>query len=144
MPQVKVKISNAEPNTGKKLIAILTNAPLRRFGYPEIVQWQEYIKEVDESTDAVPPNSNERTASLYKQGEEKTFNVNERKISSTTRLYLPEDTVDVNAITLKDYFATKVINQFPGVAGGDQAWKFAEGILKEVIAIKQANGEMPV
>ncbi len=38
------------------------------------------------------------------------FMINQRKISSTTRLYLSDDTVDPNAITLAFYFESKHTN----------------------------------
>ena len=69
--------------------------------------------------------------------------LNKRKIHNTTLLYLPDDTVNPNAITLAEYFRTKAINTFPGVANADPLRDVAEGILRQVILIKQANGEMP-
>ncbi|MCE2934691.1 MAG: hypothetical protein LW845_01570, partial [Flammeovirgaceae bacterium] len=66
-----------------------------------------------------------------------------RKIHGTTLLYLPENTTNPNAITLKEYFRTRTINDFPGVSGGDPARDFAEGLLRQMILIRQANGELP-
>jgi len=143
MAEVKRKITDNDPFTGKKLVAYLTNAPLNGSGYPSMIQWVEKVKETDETTDASPANSTERAVAAVRPVEY-TFHINNRKISSVTKLYLPDNTVDINAITLAEYFTTKVISTFPGVAGGDQAWKMAEGYLREVIAIKQANGELPV
>lgn len=143
MAQVKVKITNSDPETGKKMIAFLTGMPFVEYGNPTHVSFLVKFKEVDESTDAIPAGSTLNQVRAVKEAEY-LFGIGDRKISSTTKLYLPNDTQDVNAITLKDYFATKVINTYQGVAGGDQTWKFAEGILKEVIAIMQANGELPV
>jgi len=143
MAQVKVKITNTDPVTGKKMIAFLTGMPFVEYGNPVHVSFLIKFKEVDESTDAIPADSTLNAQRAVTQAEYR-FPIGFRKISSTTKLYLPDDTQDVNAITLEDYFANKVINTYQGVAGGDQTWKFAEGVLKEVIAIMQANGELPV
>jgi hypothetical protein len=143
MAQVKVKITNTDPVTGKKMIAFLTGMPFVEYGNPAHVSFLIKFKETDESTDAIPADGTLNAKRAVTQAEY-LFPINTRKISSTTKLYLPDDTQDVNAIALKDYFATKVINTYQGVAGGDQSWKFAEGVLKEVITVMQANGELPV
>lgn len=143
MAQVKVKITNTDPVTGKKMIALLTGMPFVEYGNPIHVSFLIKFKEVDETTDAAPANGTLNAQRAVTQAEY-TFPIGTRKISSTTKLYLPDDTQDVNAIMLQDYFSTKVINTYPGVGGGDQTWKFAEGVLKEVIAVMQANGELPV
>lgn len=143
MAEVKFKITNNDPVTGKRMIAYLTGAPLGVGGYPSHVSYLIRLKENDENTDAVPPNNTDRTKKAYQSYEEK-FHINGQKIKLSTKIYLPEETQDPEAITLSEYFATKIISTLPGVGGGDQAWKFAEGILREVILIKQANGEMPV
>lgn len=142
MSKVRFKITNADLVTGKRMIAELTNAPIGRMGHPLFVQYLVTFKEVDESTDAVPANGTgwaKRAVSPY----EETFMINERKISSVSKLYLPDDTTDPNAITLADYFKSKILNTFPGVAGGDSLDVLARGILREVVAIQQVNGELP-
>jgi len=140
--EVKYKVTNNDPVTGKRMLVYLTGAPLKGNGAPDHVTYLVKLKEADDSSDAIPINSTERAIKAVSSYEER-FEINDRKISSVTRLYLPRNTQDPNAITLQDYFATKVISSFPGTNGGDQAWKFAEGILREVVLIKQANGEMP-
>ena len=141
MAQVKVNITNNDPVTGKKIKAQLTNMPFGFGGFPKIVQYLEVLKEVDDTTDAIPSGNTEREKKAVMQSEQ-TFVIDKRTIHKTTKVYVAVD--DPNAITLEEHFATKVINTLPGVGNADQSWKFVEGVLKEVIAIRQANGELPV
>jgi len=143
MAEVKFKITNNGSISGKKEIAYLTAMPFNGYGSPSFVGFLIRFKETDEITDAIPADSTLNARRVINVVEY-NFQIGLQKISSVTKLYLPDDTVDVDAITLQDYFATKVINSFPGVAGGDQAWKFAEGVLKEVVAIMQTNGELSI
>jgi hypothetical protein len=140
MAQIKRKVTDLDPTTGKKIIAFLTNAPIGEKGNPIFINYLLKYKEADESTD--PTGNDDLLRSIYTVREYR-FEINQRKISSSTLLYLLDDTVDPNAISLEDYFANKAINTFPGVNNGDAAWKYAEGILRQVILIKQANGELP-
>lgn len=126
--EVKYKVTNADPVTGKKMLVYLTAAPLRGDGAPSHINYLVKLKEVNESTDAIPAATDERSVKAVASYEDR-FEITDRKISSTTLLYLPDSTVDVNAISMRTFFATKIINTFPGVQGGDQAWKFAEGLL---------------
>lgn len=143
MAQVQCNVSSNDPVTGKKIKAQLTGAPIGFGGYPSHVTYKLIFKETDDNTDAIPSGPTEREKKAVSSYEE-TFQIDTRLISSTTKLYLPYDSQDVNKISLQDYFANKVINTYSGVGGGDASWKFAEGLLKEVVAIKQANGELPV
>lgn len=142
MSQVRFKITNTDPVTGKRMIAELTNISIGRFGYPLFVQYIVTLKETDETTDAAPINATERAKRAVSQYEE-TFNINDRKIDSVTKLYLPDNTTNPNAILLAEYFRKKVITSFPGVAGGDQFATLSRGVLREAIAIQQANSEQP-
>lgn len=74
-------------------------------------------------------------------------------IDSVTKLYLPgpDDLTDPenpvpypNAVLMSDYFQNKVLSTYPGVGGGKMLWEAIEGLCKEMIAIRQANGELPV
>jgi len=143
MAEVKCNVTNNDPDTGKKIKAFLSGAPLGFGGYPIHVSYILKYKEIDDVTDAIPPANTSTSRNSIKDIEE-TFYVTDRKISGVTKLYLPDDTVDINAVSLKDYFANKIINTYQGTGGGDPAWKFAEGVLKEVISIRQLNGELPV
>ncbi|MFN7465250.1 MAG: hypothetical protein ACK53T_01410 [Planctomycetota bacterium] len=143
MAQVKFKVTNNDPVTGKRMILELTAAPIGRDGYPLFVQYLVTLKETNETTDAIPNGTTQRARKAVESYEE-TFMINQRKISSTTRLYLSDDTVDPNAITLAFYFESKILNTFPGVGNGDCLDDLARGILREVILIRQANGELPV
>ncbi len=140
MPEIKRKVTDLDPTTGKKIIAFLTGAPLGGNGHPIHITYTLKYRENDESTDAT--GNNDLLRQIYTVREYR-FAINGRKISSTTLLYLPDDTTDPTAVTMSDFFTTKAINSFPGVANGDQAWKFAEGLLRQMILIKQANGELP-
>jgi len=143
MAEVKFKITNNDPVSGKRMIAYLTSAPLSVGGFPLFVQYLVKLKEVDESTDAIPAGNTDRAKQAVASFESAQYAINGRKISSITKLYLPDNTVDVNAITLQDYFANKIVTSFSGVGGSDPLSKLAEGILREVISIQQANGELP-
>ncbi len=140
--EVRFRISNNDPVSGKRIIAFLTNAPLGRDGTPLFIQYLVTLKEVDEVTDAIPSGTTKRAKRAVESYEE-TFVIDDRKIHGTTLLYLPENTTNPNAITLKEYFRTRTINDFPGVSGGDPARDFAEGLLRQMILIRQANGELP-
>ena len=149
MPQITHKVSNTDSTTNKKIIAYLTNIRMNPNGGIDSISYIIRLKETDEVTDAIPKDSTltaKRAVSAY----DETFQINptllegERKISSTTRLYLPVNTVDPNAMTLSGYFMDKIITSLPGVSGTSRVWEFAKGILREVILIKQANEELPV
>jgi hypothetical protein len=143
MSQVKHRITTNDPATGKRLIAELLVAPFGRFGYPLFVQYLVTVKETDEVTEATPPNQTDRGKRLVQAYEER-FEINDRKIHSSTLLYLPDNTTNPNAITLAEYFRTHALNTFSGVNGDDQLDILARGILREVIQIKKANGELPI
>lgn len=143
MAQVKFKVTNNDPLTGKRMIAELTNASIGRLGYPLFIQYLITIKETDEITNALPNGTTERAKKAVESYEE-TFYINERKISAINRLYLADNTDDPNAISLAEYFETKILNTFPGVGGGDRFDILIRGLLREVISIKQANGELPI
>jgi hypothetical protein len=143
MAEVKFKITNNGSISGKKEIAFLRAMPFNGYGSPSFVAFLIKFKEADETTDAIPADGTLNAKRVITQVEY-NFPIGDRKISSLTKLYLPDDTVDVNAVMLKDYFADKVINTYPNVAGGDPTWELAEGILKEVVAIMQTNGELSV
>lgn len=141
--EVKFKVTNSDPVTGKRMIVFLTNAPIGAEGYPLQIQYLVKLKEADETTDAAPADGSIRAKRAVETYEESFF-ITDRKINSTTLLYLPDDTTDPNAITLKEYFRTKVISSFPGVGGGDPFRDIGEGLLRQMVAIRQANGEMPL
>lgn len=96
---------------------------------------------------AVPTGQTRNEKRVVEEYTENFSTVN-KFIDSVTKLYVPglvdgnNDPIP-NAIALGEYLESKVINTFPGVAGGDQAWKFDEGRCKEMIAIRKANGELP-
>lgn len=140
--EIKRKITDSDPVTGKKMIAYLTLIMVDGRGVPLNVSYKVKYKEANETTDAVPPTNYVTTGKAYQPFDE-FYTIGKRKISSTTLLYLQDDTVDPNAITLEDYFATKTILSYPGVSNGDQFWKVAEGVLRQIILIRQANGEYP-
>lgn len=146
--EVKFKVTNTDPVTGKRVIAFLQDVRFGADGYPTEVRYIVTLKEVNETTDAIPLDNTERAKRAVESYEEVFYiaanpNFNQRKIHNTTLLYLPDNTVDPNAITLQEYFRTKAINTFPGVANADPLRDVAEGILRQVILIKQANGQMP-
>jgi len=104
--EVRFRISNNDPVSGKRIIAFLTNAPLGRDGTPLFIQYLVTLKEVDEVTDAIPSGTTQRSRRAVESYEE-TFVIDDRKIHGTTLLYLPENTTNPNAITLKEYFRTR-------------------------------------
>lgn len=94
------------------------------------------------NTDETDYNPNGSTLNKHQfQPFNDTF-ICDRYINDTTKVYTTVG--QPGAIHLKDYFELKAMNTLPGVANNSPIWKVIEGILKEVIAIKQANLELPV
>jgi hypothetical protein len=141
--EVRFKVTNSDPVTGKRMIVFLTGAPIGAQGYPVQIIYMVRLRESDEVTPAAPANNTERAKRAVQEYEE-IFYINERKIDSTTLLYLPDDTTNPNAITLADFFRTKSLNSFPGVSGNAPVRDFAEGLLRQMVLIKRANGDFPL
>jgi len=146
--QIKFNLPN-DAISGKKVKIMLTGVNFDQYGKVASVSY--IIKLTDPITDAdIPVTSEIQDASFYSK--EKTFLVNGKSILSTTRVYSPlkdSNGVDIpNAIKISDYLQLKAINTYKNpndtnLAGGDAAWKFIQAVLKEIVLIKQANGELP-
>lgn len=82
---------------------------------------------------------------------EKTFTLGNKAIVTATRVYSPlvNGVPGPGAAFISDYLQLKAINTFKNpndsnLAGGDASWKFIQAVLKEIVLIKQANGELPL
>lgn len=80
---------------------------------------------------------------LYKDYEE-TFSTAGKWINTSTKKILKDTTGVVNKARLTDYLRVKAMNSFPGVSNSSPVSLFIEGVLKEIIAIKQASKELPL
>jgi hypothetical protein len=138
---IKRKICNSDPASGKKMVAYFQSAPLGPDGYPYHIEMVVRLKEADEETEAAPPGTTERDQQRVSPYTE-IFRVDSRMIDPTTKVW---DTAGSNpsAIALTQYWADKVLNTFPGTAGSSPLKDLCEGMLREVIEIKHANGEWP-
>lgn len=62
-----------------------------------------------------------------------------RLINPNTKLYVSPGTP--GAVSMEVYLQDKAINSFPNVANADPFWDLIEGVCKEVIDIRKANGK---
>lgn len=135
--QIKFKIGT-DAATGK--VIKYTHMETRfKDGAPiELIGKISFHEVANENNDAVPVNA---TALAKKAVESFTENYScvNRYIDTTTKLYLNAE--NVGAVLLTDYLRDKAINSYPATANGDPLSKLVEGICKEVINIRKANGE---
>lgn len=153
-----------DPLTGKK--QKYTNNEVRiRNGIPIEFNGTMSFHELNDDQ-ATPPGSSERQKKSVESYTE-NFAINSitptknpdglLHIDSVTKQYvemidgggyvLQSDMVTPPAnpvMSLADYFALKALNSFPGTAGSDPLWGGIEGLCKEMIAIRQANGSLPM
>lgn len=150
MSQIKFNIVDSDPTLGvtfgKKIKFKMTGLSVGEDGYPLHMTGVISYHESNDS-DVVPPNNILSTRQALSPVEIR-IEVVGKIIDSTTLQYLPSLTDGngdpiANAVLLSSYLETKVINQYPGVSGTDQAWKFYEGVAKHIIDVLQANDELP-
>jgi hypothetical protein len=139
---IKHKICNNDPASGKKLVAYVQAVPFGPAGNPYHVEIVVHAKENDEETEATPPGTTERDKQRVQPWTELFTISSGRRIDPITKLW-DYDGSNQSAVELDAYFRDKLINTLPGVGGNDPLSKMCEGILREVINIKQANGEWP-
>lgn len=156
MANIKFNVGN-DPVTGKK--QKYTSVEVKfQYGVPIEFIGSMSLHEVNDDS-AVPAGS---LANQKRAVESRMENypgailgkpLDQQYMDSVTRLYLlgPNDLTDPenpvpypNAILMSDYFQNKVLSTYPGVGGGKMLWEAIEGLCKEMIAIRQANGELPV
>lgn len=138
-----------DPISGNKVKVLLTGANFDYRG--KLVSISYIIKLTNQADQEISPTSEIQDAAFFSK--EKVFFPNGKAILSTTRVYSPlvdgNGVAIPNAILISEYLQMKPINQFKNpndtnLAGGDASWKFLQSVLKEVVLIKQANGELPI
>lgn len=156
MATIKFNVGT-DPVTGKK--QKYTSVEVRfQYGVPiEFIGSMSFHENND--TPAVPGGTTERqkkSVESYMENYPGAIlgkSLDQQWMNSVSKLYLPgpNDLTDPenpvpypNAVLMSDYFQNKLINTFPNTGGGDALWKGIEGICKEMIAIRQANGELPI
>lgn len=147
--QIKFNLPN-DPTSGHKVKVLLTGVNFDQFG--KILSVSYIIKLTNAITDLdIPVTSEIQDAGFYSK--EKTFHLEGKSILSTTRVYSPLVTAQnvpiPNAILISDYLQLKNINAYKNpndtnLGGSDPAWRFIQAVLKEIVLIKQANGELPI
>lgn len=146
MAIIKFNVVANDPVTGKKVKFKLTFLGINEEGSITAIAGILSFHEANDDN-AIPVNATIQAKRVV-ESYEIIYQVADKIIDSVTKLYLPSlvdgnnDPIP-NAVPLSTYLSTKVINSYPGVGGGDQAWKFYEGVAKEIIAVRQANGELP-
>lgn len=134
-----------DPLTGKR--QKYTNVEVRfQYGAPiEFIGSMSFHEVNDDPAVNVGTTERQKRAT---QPYMENYSTLDKFIDSVSKLYvtgLTDQNGDPipNAVRLDVYLETKAINSFPGVAGADQLWKGLEGVCKEMIAVRQANGELP-
>lgn len=138
-----------DPLTGKK--QKYTNVEIRfQYGAPiEFIGSMSFHEVNDDPASSIGTTERQKKAVESYMDNYSTVG---RFIDSVTKLYLPglQDLTDPqnpvpypNAMLLTDYLELKAVNTFPSTAGGDALWKAMEGVCREMIAIRKANGELP-
>lgn len=145
MATVKFNIGN-DPVTGKKMK--YTNVEVR-FQYGEPIEFIGSISLHEVNDDPALPAGTDSRSKKAVESYMENFQTRGLFIDSVSKLYvagLTDGNGDPipNAIALGLYLEQKAINTFPGVAGADPLWQGIEGVCKEMVAIRQANGELPV
>jgi len=146
MALIKINVSNSDPVTGKKIKATLSGINFNLNGQVKHCTYIISFHEVNDSeTSPSGTNQQRRAVSSY----EERFDIENKAILSTTKIYsqlFESDGVTpiANAINLVSYLELKAINSFPGVANADPSWNAIQGIFKEIISIRQVNGELPI
>lgn len=135
--QLKFKIGT-DAATGKVIKYTHIETRFQNGSPIELIGKISFHEVANENNDALPVNA---TALAKKAVESFTENYScvGRYIDTTTKLYLNAE--DVGAVLLTDYLRDKAVNSYPSTAGADPLSKLVEGICKEVINIRKANGE---
>lgn len=151
MATIKFNVSANDPLTGKKMK--YTNLEIRfQHGVPIEFIGNISLHEINDDP-AIPAGSDSRSKRAVESYTE-NFAIGTRNIDSVTKHYavnvggnwFREDLITpiVNpVISLAFHFEQKTINSFPGVANADPLWELAEGLCKEMVNIRQINGELP-
>lgn len=139
MAQIKFNIG-IDALTGKRL-KYANNKVEIRDGQPLEFKGRISFHEAGNDADAIPLNQTQSAKRAIETIDD-YYNTNGRLINTTTKLYVAPGTI--GAVSLEIYLQDKALNSYPGVANADPFWKVIEGVCKEVIAIRQANGELPV
>ena len=138
--QIKVNIG-LDTLTNTKMKAELTGMSFTSNGALDHVTYIVRKYALDNTTLANAYGSETKRDLL--SAKEYNFQVNGKYINTSTKVIL-SDTLGVTPkAKLSDYLRLKALNSYPGVSNGDPAWEFIEGILREIIAIKQASKQLP-
>lgn len=141
--QIKFNISTADPVTGKKMKYTSTDIRIQ-YGTP--IEFIGAISFHEANDDPAIPSGSTGQAKKVVEAYMESYSTHGRMINSVTRLYVSSLTDSVGApianhVTLSSYLALKAYNSYPSTAGSDPIWKGMEGICKEMIAVRKANGE---
>lgn len=92
-----------------------------------------------DGTTELGPSGSDVDRELIK-AREVSFEITGRYINTVTKKYTNGG--GQNEVLLSEYLRTKAINTYPGVANADPLSDLVQGILREIISIKQANKEL--
>ncbi len=121
-----------------KYKAELTAMPFDGYGSPMFVQYLLRRYAFDGNTE-LTPSGNDVDRELL-TAKEVTFNIS-GYINTVTKK-LSKTNGGANQVLLSNYLKDKALNSYPGVANGDPLSDLIEGILREVVAIKQTNKQL--
>lgn len=144
MATIRVNVGT-DTERNKKVKADFNYMILGDNGQPNKIGYFLRYYELDNNTLSTSSGNNVLQRKLYDIVED-SFSF-DGVIDSGSKVYtsLTDETGSIipGAIDVKTYFENFAINELPGVGNSDPYWKTAQGILKEVISIRQANGELP-
>lgn len=153
MATIKFNVTANDPLTGKKVK--YTNTEIRfQYGAPIEIMGAISLHETNDDP-AVPPRTDSRSKKSVESYSD-YFTTRDKFIDTVTMLYAKQiadlswvlESDGVTPITnpvlrLDQYFEQYIINSLPGVAGGDRLWEVSEGICKQMMNVRKANGEFP-
>ena len=153
MATIKFNITNNDPVTRKRMK--YNNTEIRfQYGAPIEISGAISLHEINDSP-AVPAGSDSRSKKAVESYSD-YFTLLDKFIDTVSLLYAVKNANDewvlqsdgvtpvVNPVlSMAQYFEQYIINTLPGVAGGDQLWEISEGICKQMINVRKANGEFP-
>lgn len=137
---------NNDPTTGDKVKVQLTGMEFNIYG--KLTQMTFIVILTDPVNDLPINPISDIQQNLYTK--EITFAITGKAILSTTRVYTDPSGVGTvaNAVMIDDYVQLKATNtlQNPNgtlINGSDPTYKVIQAIFKELVLIRQANGQLP-
>lgn len=133
---VSFRVTNADPVTGKRIVYTSLQVTFTNGAPTEFVGLLSYR----ESNDSPAlPNGTTLAQKRAVESYSESYTCANKYINGSTLVYVSDS--DPNAVRLDEWLRTRTVGSLPGTGGGDILSGFIQGLCKQMILIRKANGE---